>query len=527
MDEGKTAQALYDELAPNRDPYLNRARDCSALTIPYLVPPTAPTGGSVNLPTPHTAVGARGVKNLAGKLLLTLLPPSVSFFRLMPEDAAVAQLQDEEQSDLEAALAKIETSVNKEIEKRSLRAPTNEGLKHLIVAGNVLMYLPPKKQKKRKPFRVFPLQQYVVERDAEGEVLQIIVKECVSPLALPVEIREEVLAMVKKEKPGPDTKPRSVDLYTHVHRNPEGSGWKVYQETKGIRIPGTEGSYTEDQCPWMALRWNHISGEDYGRGLCEEVLGDLISLDGLEQAVLEGSAASARLLVLVKPNGTTKIKDVANAPNGAVKHGNAEDVTFLSTDKHGDFGVAAAEAGKIEQRLKASFLDNTSIQRDAERVTAEEIQVMAKELEDSLGGVYTILSQEFQLPLVNMLLKQMIDSKEIPALPKDTVTPTIVTGLDALGRSHELTRLDAFIAGTEQLFGQDVVAANTNVSEYMKRRATALGVNPKGLVKPAEQVAQEQQARNMQAMAERAAPNVVKGISDHMMASQPQQQPQQ
>ena len=67
--------------------------------------------------------------------------------------------------------------------------------------------------------------------------------------------------------------------------------------------------------------------------------------------------------------------------------------------KFNDFRVAQESAQKIEERLAAAFLLNSSVQRDAERVTAEEVRFMAQELESTLGGVYSVLSQEFQLPL--------------------------------------------------------------------------------------------------------------------------------
>lgn len=43
---------------------------------------------------------------------------------------------------------------------------------------------------------------------------------------------------------------------------------------------------------------------------------------------------------------------------------------------------------------------NSAVQRNGERVTAEEIRYVAGELEDTLGGVYSLLSQELQLSLI-------------------------------------------------------------------------------------------------------------------------------
>ena len=57
--------------------------------------------------------------------------------------------------------------------------------------------------------------------------------------------------------------------------------------------------------------------------------------------------------------------------------------------------------GRIEQRLQFAFLLNASVQRQAERVTATEVQLIANELNDALGGVYGILTTEFQLPYIN------------------------------------------------------------------------------------------------------------------------------
>ena len=63
--------------------------------------------------------------------------------------------------------------------------------------------------------------------------------------------------------------------------------------------------------------WEFIDGEDYGRGFIEEYLGDLRSLEALTQSIVPGSAASAKVLFLVRPNGTTKTANLAKAPNGA------------------------------------------------------------------------------------------------------------------------------------------------------------------------------------------------------------------
>ena len=62
--------------------------------------------------------------------------------------------------------------------------------------------------------------------------------------------------------------------------------------------------------------------------------------------------------------------------------------------KLGDFRIAYDTMQRIETRLEHAFLLNASVQRQAERVTAEEIRFMAEALEQSLGGIYDELKDK-------------------------------------------------------------------------------------------------------------------------------------
>lgn len=484
--EAQTAGGRYKALIGDRDPFLRRARDSAKLTIPSLLPPDDHNGQD-KLPTPFQGLGARGVNNLSSKLLLTLMPPNSPFFRLTIDDYTLEQLTDQEgmRAEVEEALGSIERAIMSEIETQAIRVSVGEALKQLIVAGNVLLYVTPEGNAK-----VFRLDRYVVRRDPMGNVLEIIVEETVAPSALPKEFQEKLKDLDK----GGDKK--TVDLYTRVYR--EDNQWKVYQEVKGETVPGTEGTYPLDKSPWMPLRFTRIDGEDYGRGYIEEYYGDLRSLEALTQAIVEGSAAAAKVLFLVNPNGVTQQKTLTDTPNGAVRTGDANDVSVLQVEKFADFRIAFQTTEEISQRLAFAFLMNTAVQRGGERVTAEEIRYMAGELEDALGGVYSVLSLELQLPLVTRIMHQLQRKKKIPALPKDMVKPAITTGLEALGRGHDLNKLDTFIGGVLQTFGPEVISEYMNVGDYLTRRGTALGIDMKGLVRSEAEVQQRRQEQLQQ-----------------------------
>src|SRR3989344_4587192 len=140
--EGDIAKR-YSKLAIDRQPYLDRGRECAALTLPALLPREGQR--NVKIRAPYQGVGARGVNNLASKLLLSLFPPNMPFFRLAIDDFAVAELtqSEEQRGGVEKALGKIERAVAMDVETTALRVPVFEALKHLIVVGNVLLYRDP------------------------------------------------------------------------------------------------------------------------------------------------------------------------------------------------------------------------------------------------------------------------------------------------------------------------------------------------------------------------------------------------
>ena len=277
----------------------------------------------------------------------------------------------------------------------------------------------------------------------------------------------------------------------------------------------------------MALRFTRVEGEDYGRSFVEENIGDMRSLEGLSQAILEGAAASAKVLFLVSPNGTTKARTLAQSDNGAIVQGSANDVTVLQVQKHADMQVALQTIQLIKDRLGKAFMITSDLFRDAERVTATEIQAIIRQVERTLGGLFSLLSSELQLPMVKLLLKNLEKRKQIPKLPK-SVHPTIVGGVDAIGRAAELEKLDTLLAGMGQLFGPEALSQYINLDEYISRRATALGVPVEGLVKTQEQMQQEQQQAMMMQMAQQGGNALASegGAQAAQGMAQQQQQPQ-
>jgi hypothetical protein len=382
-----------------------------------------------------------------------------------------------------------------------------EALKHLIVAGNVLTYLP-----KKGTMRVFPLTNFVCKRDASGNIVEIVIEETIHPTYLDGDTLERI-SQFEDYKPDEEC-----ELYTHIYKLND-KEFYTCQEVKGVKIESSQGTYPIDSLPYQALRMVRVDNEDYGRGYVEEFLGDLKSLEGLSQSLVESAAASSKVVFMVRPNSVTRKKDLANTRNGDIITGSGDDVAVLQAQKQYDLQVVERSIAKLEERLSYAFLLNTAIQRDAERVTAQEIRYMAQQLETAMGGIYSLLSQEFQLPLVTILMKRMSQANEIPSLPKNSVKPTIITGVEALGRGNDLQKLREFVAEIANLAQVNpAVVQSLNAQDLIKRIATGLGIDTEGLVKSDEELAQEQSAQEdamqnqqMMQMAEKAIAPAVQG----------------
>ena len=475
------ARERYSMLSSGRTQFLDVAEECSQLTLPYLVTQDDNFKGKRTLLQPYQSVGAKAVVTLAAKLMLAILPPQSAFFKLQVRDDKLGeQLDQSMRSELDLSFSKIERLIMDYIAASSDRVVVHQALKHLIVSGNALIFMG------KDGLKHYPLQRYVVERDGNGNVIEIITKELVS---------RKVLGIA----PPPNTEPNGeygateddAEVYTCVKMDESSGNWRWHQEVDGTILEGSQSTAPKNASPWLVLRFNTVDGEDYGRGRVEEFIGDLRSLDGLSQALVEGASVASKVVFLVSPSATTKPGTLAKAGNGAIIQGRPEDVGVVQVGKTADFATAAQLAATIERRILEAFLVMNI--RNAERVTAEEVRLTQLELEQSLGGLFSLLTVEFLVPYLNRTLLILQRTNQIPRLPKDVVRPKIVAGINSLGRGQDNESLTRFIATIAQTLGPEALVKFIDPSEAIKRLAAAQGIDVLNLVRSGDQLNQLKQ----------------------------------
>ena len=493
-----TAKSRYDNLSSDRSQFLTEAEDATKLTLPYLIRGHEDyQKGMKQLKTPWQSVGAKGVVALASKLSLSLVPPQTSFFKLQLDESQLGEeFEPQVKSELDLSFAKIERTILDAIAASDDRVVIHQALQHLVVGGNALIFMA------KTGLKLYPLNRYVIERDGNGDVIEIITKERINKDLIPNYDAKDTVTDEEDDN--------EIDVYTHVKRDNNRFIW--HQEVDGKRLPNSQGKSPIDSTPWLPLRFNTVDGEAYGRGRVGQFIGDLKSLEALSQAIVEGSAAAAKVVFTVSPSATTKPQTLAAAGNGAIVQGRPDDIGVIQVGKTADFATALQHMQTLEKRLNEAFLILSV--RQSERTTAEEVRMTQMELEQQLGGLFGLLTVEFLVPYLNRKLSIFQKTGEIPRIPKGMVKPIIVAGINSLGRGQDVQALGGFLQTIATTMGPEAITTYINPDEVIKRLAAAQGIDVLNLVKSVEDVEQAEQ----QAMQQEAEMEAIKGTPALMKA---------
>ena len=251
------------------------AREAADLTLPYLIRGEEDYQKGAQPQDSWQSVGSKGVVTLAAKLMLALLPPNTSFFKLQIDDSNMLteEIPPEIRSEMDLSFSKIERMIMEDISASDDRVVIHQALKHLVVAGNALIFMGP------KGLKMYPLNRYTVDRDGDGNVIEIVTREKVSK-----KIGKKFYPKYKPSEPNEVSAGGGLggvsntygedecDIYTHCTL--EGKKWSWYQEIEGKMIPGSTSTAPVETSPWLVLTMNHVDGEVYGRGRVEEFIGD-------------------------------------------------------------------------------------------------------------------------------------------------------------------------------------------------------------------------------------------------------------
>jgi hypothetical protein len=169
----------------------------------------------------------------------------------------------------------------------------------------------------------------------------------------------------------------------------------------------------------------------------------------------------------------------------------------------------------LSQQLSRTFLLQSSIQRNAERVTATEIREVAQELDQTLGGIFSGMARDIQIPVVRravvLMARDGLIPKEINKFVEGTgpLNLKVRTGLEALNREVTNSQLAQWAAVVGQV--KDV-AAYIDWYGWAIKWTSSFGLEPVGLVKTPQQLQDEQQQAAQQSIQQLVSQQMVSSI---------------
>jgi hypothetical protein len=433
-------------------------------------------------------MGARGCNVITSKIMMALFPVNTSFFKLQVSDGefvANPQLNAKIRSEVDASLAKMERIVNQSITGGLDRVILTQGIRHGVATGNGLLF------DSKDGLKFYPLDRYVCVRDGNSRPVEIVTVEGVDRSTLPArfQVDEKKVNGVQNDSAGPssvsDVALVEGEVLVYTWAKVKDGQWVWYQEIDGVKLEKSDGQCPVDAPAWMPIRFNIVDGENYGRGRLEEFIGDLQSLEGLTQSLVEGSAVAAKIIYLLNPGAITKPAEFAQAENGDILVGRPEDLVPVLTGKQADMATAYQMAQSLIKSLSEAFLILSV--RQSERTTAEEVRAVQQEVMEQLSGIMGTLTTEVAVPFLKRRLSVLQRKGQLPKLPKGLVLPTVVAGLDGIGRGQDREALLRVATTIQQALGPDVFAKKVNVDEFIKRLFTSDGIDPVGLLYTQEQ----------------------------------------
>ena len=457
---------------------LERARKCAALPIPSLLPPEGLTEAN-QLPQAYSSVAARGVTNMASKILSAMLPLNDAPFFKFELSTGMEPTQE-----IENFLDRLSYQTYNKLSSRNLRETIYLALQHLIVIGDVLVI-----QEDDFNFRVIRLDQFVLRRDVDGITQEIIYLEYIAK-----DNDEEILAgyynSTTNAKKGYDT------VYVRLELQEDDTWKQTAQDEEGTTV--NSGSFKVS--PVVPLRWAIVAGENYGRSHCEDIIGDIQTLESFTEALIEGIAAGSAFWIGIDPAGLTELDDIAGTSNGGFVSARQQDVFTLSPSGTMNPQIQSTQSGveTMRREIGNAFLLSGSAIPSGDRVTATAVRMIGSELETILGGAFSAISRELMEPIVRRSVHLMLENNEIdPRLQEQfsedgLLTVEIVTGLQALSRDTDLSKLMQMGEMVKNLPPPALELFRWD--EYAKALITSIGFDSTKWVKSPEEVQEEKMA---------------------------------
>lgn len=430
--------------------------------------------------------------HLATKVCNAMFPTSVSFFKTdmnqEQKDMFMSTLSRATQmkvhsADVETLQATTEKDACQKLFEDGNLARLTLGCQYLVCLGNCLFV-----RETRGRVLAYSTRYYSIKRDATGRPVRVVLKERQLVGQLPPKVRAGVGGGYK-----PDD---HVDVFTGVYWNPPdmlGKRTVMVCMECGEYKEILQTALAEEVCPYIPASWALPAGASYGVGHVARYAGDCSKYSSLSRALALYEVAACKVVHGVKPGTGTDLDSLENAETGEYVLADPDGVKALEFGNGPKIAEMRNDLQAIEERLARAFQWTGNL-RDAERVTAQEVVLTARQIDQDFGGEYSALSAELH-PKFAMLLLQDVQPAFVIGILAGEMGLKMLTGIPALARS---AKVQAILEASQEAAAIIAALAPTDPrispQRILEMCLAARGVDINDLYKTEEELQAEAQA---------------------------------
>lgn len=346
-------------------------------------------------------IGSEGLSNLISVVQRTAFQPNKPFFETAPKKGSeLAALPPAKRVAICA-----ETALNGSLAlyKHGLSEALYYILGRFLCVGTVAWKLPTPGTDEM--IEVYELNDIVVKRGYNGKLAHLIIQDKTTLNLLPEEIRQQVADKYK------DAKEREVSLYTMLEANEYGK-YEVRQAVDEHELDVAHNFTPGIDSPYQVSSLFTPRGRNYGVGAVYRYLKWLHAANVYRDANTDVAAVGSLLNWGVTPNAAVNPDEFEQRSQGQAFSLREGDVFPIVPKIGQQYQLTANSYAEVAQTLQRAFMVFSAVQRNAERVTAEEIKTVIRALEESHSGVYAQVGSQIQRPLAHAALR-MVDNPEL------------------------------------------------------------------------------------------------------------------
>ncbi len=349
------------------------------------------------------SIGAECLSNLGSQILKIAFPAQGTFFTVTAKKNAelLGGLSD---SQRDTIYRKVEEASMLGLYKRGLHSQKTPMMQKMLALGDTIYSVP--KVKKEK-IQVYDNNDVVIKRTRNGVVSDVIVKEKTEYRFLSESAKMQLREKGRQFRHDSD----EVCMYTHEYLNNDDK-YSLTYSIDDVQLDMPENFVTSSGRKFQVSSLTTVRGSHYGTGIVTQYLSLIHKANVYADTATDTAVAGSLVNWAVHPNANVRPEEWANREQGEPFGVKPDDIKAITADVGTHLQITQIMYAEIVRTLSRVFLLPQAVQRDAERVTAQEIRMIASRLEETHAGLYATIAEGLQRTLADIGMS-LIDDEEL------------------------------------------------------------------------------------------------------------------